>query len=265
MCKNLFFAVVLFYPDFNAIRRCIKHKKEYGVEIVVWDNTPGDLQSKEYVKLLVAEDIVVLGEGENVGLGRSINKLSEWALCNEYHWVLTLDQDSFVEKLDYIFLETIKKEEVAWIGTIEHTRKLRLSGKLISIQSGSILSPQILLNVGGFKSDLFIDHADHEICLRLQNEGYAVYRQDIVRIKHCLGEQQMVLGFSYSGHNLNRTRYFVRNGFYCVARYPEYSLYFFPQVVKEIAKQLLRGRVEIFFTFVKDAINGLRSKLGVII
>lgn len=264
MCKNLFFAVVIYYPDSDAIRRCIEHKKAYGVEIVVWDNTPGVLEGKKYVNLLIAEGIVVLGEGENVGLGRSINKLCEWAICNEYQWMLTLDQDSFVEKLDIVSFETINKDELAWVGVREHSRKLPLSGNLISIQSGSILSPQILLDVGGLRSDLFIDHVDHEICLRLQKEGYAVSCEDIVRIKHCLGERQMVLRFSYSEHNINRIRYFVRNGFYCVARYPEYSLYFFPQVVREVVKQLLRGRAEIFFTFVKDAVNGLRSRLGVI-
>ena len=264
MNKILFIAVILYLPDGNVVRRCIGHKKTYGVDLVLWDNTPYDMACKKEINRLIDEGIVVLGEGANVGLGKSINKLCAWAICNGYQWMLTLDQDSFVEKLDINHLETICNDDLAWIGTRQHSRKLPLSGNYISIQSGSIVSPRILSDVGGLKSEMFIDHVDHEICLRLQKEKYSVICADIVRIKHHVGKIINTFGFKYSIHNLNRFRYFVRNGFYCVKKYPEYSLFFFPQVLKEIIKQLLQGRIEIIYFLIPDAYNGLRSKLGII-
>ena len=264
MNKILFIAVIIYFPDGDIIGRCIEYKKTYGFELVVWDNTPNGLKCKKEINRLIDEGIVVLGGVENVGLGESINELCEWAILHGYQWMLTLDQDSFLEKLDIARFETIDKDDLAWIGVRQQSKRLQLSGNYFSIQSGSIVSPHILSSVGGLKSDMFIDHLDHEICLRLQKNNYSVLCEDIVRIKHSVGERKEMLGLSYSVHNLNRFRYFVRNGFYCVKRYPEYSLYFIPQMLKEAVKQLLQGRGEIILVLITDALNGLRARLGVI-
>jgi len=263
--QNLFIGVVLYNPNTDEVTRCIDHKRMYGLEVVVWDNTPTKvLANRKDINRLISEGIVVLGEGKNIGLGESINKLCKWAICNGYKWMLTLDQDSFVEKLDIIQLEEISKDDLAWIGTRQHSRKLPLSGNYISIQSGSIVSPRILSDVGGLKAEMFIDHVDHEICLRLQKKQYSVLCKDIIQIKHSVGARKNQFGLNYSTHRINRFRYFVRNGFYCIRKYPEYSLYFIPQLLKEITKQLLQGGVAILFSLITDAYNGYKSTLGVI-
>ena len=264
MNKILFIAVILYYPATDEVSRCIEHKKTYGLELVVWDNTPNGMACKKEINRLIDEGIVVLAEDKNVGLGKAINKLCEWAICNGYQWMLTLDQDSFIEKLDIAYLKTIHKTNLAWVGVKQHSKKLPFSQKLFFIQSGSIVSPKILADVGGLSSDMFIDHVDHEICLRLQKNNYLVVCEDLVRIKHSVGDRKKILGFGFSAHNMNRFRYFVRNGFYCIRKYPEYSLHFVPQLLKESTKQLLQGRGAIFSSLMTDAYNGLRSTLGVI-
>lgn len=264
--KVLFIGVVFYYPDTDEVIRCIEYKRIYGLEVVVWNNGPGeDDTNQTEIKRLIDGGVIVLGEGKNIGLGESINKLCEWAICNGYKWMLSLDQDSIIEKLDTEYLETISSiSDLAWIGVRRHTRKLCFSKKIFCIQSGSIISPHIISAVGGLMSDMFIDHVDHEICLRLQKENYSVCCGDIVQLKQYVGENKKIFGMICSIHNIKRFRYFVRNGFFCTRKHPEYSLFFFPQALKETAKQLLLGRVEIIFSLVPDALNGIRSKLGII-
>jgi len=58
----------------------------------------------------------------------------------------------------------------------------------ICVSSGSLTNVKIAKSIDGFDEKLFIDHVDHDFCLRLYRAGFYVIRANKVWIFHEIGK-----------------------------------------------------------------------------
>lgn len=84
------------------------------------------------------------------------------------------------------------------------------------ITSGALCRVQALDAVGGFRPELFIDHVDHDVCLRLRRAGWRLRITEAVEMRHSIGgmrDHRVVGGLSVrnSHHAADRQYYKVRN------------------------------------------------------
>jgi len=104
---------------------------------------------------------------------------------------------------------------------------------------------------------LFIDHVDHEYCLRLNKNKYKVVKTSRAIIYHKLGNQSQKKIFKWtfypSHHPPIRLFYRSRNRFYVNHIYKN----FFPNYVKTDKRNFIRELIEII-AFEKDVWQKLK-------
>jgi hypothetical protein len=55
------------------------------------------------------------------------------------------------------------------------------------ITSGSLVRVESCLQLGGFRTDFFVDYVDHEFCLRARRAGYRIIRTVLPMMMHNIG------------------------------------------------------------------------------
>jgi rhamnosyltransferase len=180
--------VVTYFPDPGFERRIQDVLPQADVLVVV-DNTPEAARSPRLSELAAGDErIRLILNRENVGLAAALNQGLECALETRCKWMLTLDQDTLcasdmVDTLIAAYGDC--KEGTAVVGSnYLDPRSGRLevpAGDMHScrervtvITSGSLVDTAIAREIGGFRSDYFIDQVDHEFCLRARARGYRV-------------------------------------------------------------------------------------------
>lgn len=182
--------------------------------------------------------------GENLGVAKALNMGIEKA--NKYKWLLTMDQDTKLNK--NIFIEVtkaIEKYDTSKIGIITpwHNTKLsvnkpkeKVDYPLDVMTSGNFVNLEIAKKVGGFKEEFFIDGIDIEFCLRLRKNNYKIMRLNNIEIKHSLGDikYHKFLGRDYmcTNHNYLRNYYMARNYRYIKEEYLDIAPEFCNTLVK---------------------------------
>jgi len=105
------------------------------------------------------------------------------------------------------------------------------------ITSGSLIDVALWARVGGFDEDLFIDHVDHDYCLRSRAAGFSIVRREDAILHHHTGSLREIrlLGLkrTISMHSPDRLFYMIRNGFLLRARYGRR----FPEILGLIRKR----------------------------
>jgi len=116
---------------------------------------------------------------------------------------------------------------------------------LFTITSGNLLSLDAYKSVGGFLDMLFIDHVDHEYCLRLNKNNYKVIRTNRVLVYHKLGNTNRRKFFRWifypSHHPPLRLYYRTRNRFLVDNLYKKS----FPEYIKRDRRNFIRELFEI--------------------
>jgi rhamnosyltransferase len=232
-------------------------------------------------KLDQINKIVYINHGGNKGIAAALNTGAQRALDDGFEFVLTMDQDTslsknFVAKL----MEALGKNNADQIGIVAPRYLKRLKSQsspvehvLFTMTSGNILNLSVYRKIGPFLEALFIDHVDHEYCLRVNQEGYKVLQVNDLEISHRPGSLTKIFNekFAFSSHSPQRLYYFCRNGFYVANRYrkvfPAFRYFFFKGIVKEICKiafeknKMLRIKMitKGFFDFKSSTFGPLRQ------
>lgn len=141
-------------------------------------------------------------------------------------WILTFDQDSVIGQ---DFLPTLARIagglelRVAILGptVVDADSGARLQSAppgdaRFLITSGALCRVEALNDIGGFRRELFIDHVDHDVCLRLRRQGWRLRITDEVVMRHSIGAMRdhQVLGplsVKNSHHSADRQYYKYRN------------------------------------------------------
>jgi GT2 family glycosyltransferase len=112
-------------------------------------------------------------------------------------WILTFDQDSVIGPDFLTRLSNTPDLSDARVAMVGPTVVDADSGRPLQpappgdarfmITSGSLCRVAALDDVGGFRRNLFIDHVDHDVCLRLRRHGWRLRVTGDAVMKHSIG------------------------------------------------------------------------------
>jgi GT2 family glycosyltransferase len=235
------------------------------------DNTREVLASKY-------KQVTVISLATNEGIGGAVaTGLDYAALTKGYDWVWILDADSIpasdaLESL--IGALDVRIEADPAIGMLasspKHSgTKLSYSGLVWDkgwrspgkqelhngawsvdavISSGSLISREVVQDIGLPRADFFMDFVDFEYCLRMRRAGYKILVVAQSTLEHTIGEPRTVkvLGFSHAWgvHSPWREYYFSRNYLVMIkAYYPDWrsTAYVIAKLVRHALAILLFG------------------------
>lgn len=216
---------------------------------------------------------------KNEGIAKALNIGCKEAKKNSFHWILTMDQDSFWKKeelnkfLLYFESTIIKDTNIASyapnlndpiiLSTLAIVKRKLLGRKYVdkSIKrpkieyptsvmcSGNLINLSIWEKLLGFDEDLFIDEVDHDYCFKLIKAGYKILRNNDIYLNHHLGDKKRTFFPRRLNHKGIRIYYIFRNMIVIHKRFPEYTSY--------TEKDLRRFKFDAIF-FNIDAISNLK-------
>ena len=217
-------AVVAFNPD-EALQPLCAALIAAGCQVLVVDNaSESGLDVLERCRSAGAD---VVRPEQNLGVSGALAIALEHARGST--WLLTFDQDSVIEPafLSTLFATSAGGDPaVAMIGphVVDAASGDLLQGHAGSthpydarliITSGALCRISALDEVGGFCEDLFIDHVDHDICLRLRGRGWRIAIEPAAVMRHSIGQMQTHVvagvGIRNSHHGADRQYYKYRN------------------------------------------------------
>jgi rhamnosyltransferase len=221
--------VVSYYPEESLTHLLELLRRIYGAVIVV-DNSPEPPK-----QLLQMEGPTVILNRENRGQAAALNQGFRVAMELGFHWIASFDQDSLPQDEHLAGMRRAhdahpNKDLIAVIGCNYasgegETRKVGMPKLEQSesayymlptvITSGSMTKAAAFRSIGGFREDFFIDHVDHEWCLRARSKGLDVIVSPEILMEHGIGELSyhhfMGKRLEASNHSPLRRYYWVRN------------------------------------------------------
>lgn len=229
--------IVLYNPDIEKLSENISAIISQVKTVVLVDNGStniGEVQDRwENIR-----NIVFIKNEKNQGIAKALNQMCEWAMNNDFNWILTLDQDSVCDINMVRFLRRnvqtddigivcpkvvfrIGQETVQQIDTMVNDKDGTLEA---CITSGSLTRISAWDKVGGFDDWMFIDHVDNDFCMRLRLNDYRIIRSndailyqnagEMAHRKSLIGKTKMIANYSPL-----RNYYIVRNSVYYMRKY----------------------------------------------
>lgn len=254
--ENIFGVVILYHPEENFIDNIFTYLPLLQKIIIIDNSEPSISISPDKLP----SNCILIADGQNRGIAERLNTAARLALQEGAGWLLTMDQDSFFDKIDIeayknCFLDYNEKKNVSIFGVNSEVQKSSINCKanLTSelITSGSIVNLSIYQKIGGFDEQLFIDEIDHEYCYRSIVNKYIIIKFDNVFMHHNLGitkQFHSLKNFKKSNrilHSPLRAYYILRNYLYVKKKYAQVLPEIFkrrqPMVMNMIKNNLLYG------------------------
>lgn len=280
-------AVVIFYnPTQDQVNNAFEYIK-YVDKLWLVDNSEKDFLRINPVHFYSnPQKIVVIQDGNNLGIGARLNYVAEVALKEGYTWMLTMDQDSrFDESVlnDYIYSLSNLKENVNVAllgvdfrkpegGAKEDAGIFREVNSVIT--SGTFMNLAAIKSVGMLNEALFIDEVDTELAYRVQMHGWKVFVRKGIRLQHTIGTMSKSYSFKNfkrihrSVHSPVRLYYMIRNFLYVRKRYKKYFSEEFKkrrsELITVIKNNLLfnKKRIEVLKMLILGYKDFRKNKLG---
>jgi rhamnosyltransferase len=211
--------VVTYFPDPETLAKLIASLLPQVAAVMIVDNTPA-----KYVAETGATPCgcTVLRFGHNRGVATAHNAGVTWAREQGFDYALLLDQDSLptadmVARLlaaaagllargtplaavgaRYVDNRSGRSSCAIRIGSFG-VRRVECpsddSGRVIQtevlISSGMLLRLAALEEIGPLEDELFVDHVDHEWCLRARDKGYRCFLACDAMLVHHLGTEMV--------------------------------------------------------------------------
>ncbi len=224
--------VVLFHPE-DVLANILTYAD--SVEwLVLVDNSPSPMDSVALERLGPLVLFEYVHRPENVGVAAALNLGAASVVKHGCTHLLTMDQDSRFPEGEFVrFRQASETVIVARIGMTaplhsgEVGRRVRSGVPRridMTMTSGCILSMDAYRDCGAFDENLFIDHVDHEYCLRMNARRWEVLEIPGIVLEHRLGAMKQVewLRFAWMeivSHAPIRDYYVVRNGLFVMRKY----------------------------------------------
>ena len=261
---KIFSVIVSYNPNLRNLIELISHLNKQNVNAVVVDNNSNFVFEENEV------GCKVINLKENLGIAVAQNKGLEYVKNNNGDYVVFFDQDSSIPNdyilnlmSDYQFLinqgikvgaigprfiderfgfyyKTVNMSQYGFREKIDVSKITQPEPSTLLISSGSLVSVDVLKDIGFMRENYFIDYVDTEWCIRAASLGYKNYVSAQAVMQHTIGDN--VLQFKYFNvpvHSPFRRYYRVRNAYY---------MYREPHVPKLLALR------EILFNFIHQLI-----------
>lgn len=266
--------VVSFHPDTN-FEENINLLADEVDHIVIIDNESA-VESRQKISGLKSNQITCVFNSSNNGVARGFNQGIHWGMEQGFDKFLLMDQDSrpqqgMVAKLSNAISATISRGGLVLVGPRheDFDRKIPFMSSEayhevpLLITSGSLLSRQVVEKVGIYDERLFIDHVDHDYCLRLRKQGGVCLQVNTAILLHKFGNAKVktFLGktFFLQEYSAFRRYYMMRNRIVLYKRYGMFNGIWFWMDLRSAVKDLIKL---VFFESakaekIKAVINGL--------
>lgn len=261
---KIFSVIVSYNPNLRNLIELISQLNKQNVNAVVVDNNSNFVFEENEV------GCKVINLKENLGIAVAQNKGLEYVKNNNGDYVVFFDQDSSIPNdyilnlmSDYQFLinqgikvgtigprfiderfgfyyKTVNMSQYGFREKIDVSKITQPEPSTLLISSGSLVSVDVLKDIGFMRENYFIDYVDTEWCIRAASLGYKNYVSAQAVMQHTIGDN--VLQFKYFNvpvHSPFRRYYRVRNAYY---------MYREPHVPKLLALR------EILFNFIHQLI-----------
>lgn len=264
-------AIIVSYNCGENINKCINSIINQVDKVIIIDNG-SNVETVSYLKNINYSNVEVIYNEKNLGIAKALNIGVEYAVKNNYSWILTLDHDSSAKNdmiknmiNTYESLSCNDKEKVVSIfptiieERIKSNFKINHDYKYIShgITSGNLIKTSIFDSVGMFNEEFFIDYVDNEFCFRLVKHGYKMIGVGDAILNHNLGEPTKIktfLGtFTTTNHSSLRRYFITRNRFKTWADYKKVV----PEFIREDKKIFIIEIIKIFL-FEKDKFEKIK-------
>lgn len=215
---NKILAVIVTYnPNIDTLRKNINSMLPYLDKILIWENTPHP-DSISY-RCILDSKVEYVGSGANDGIAIAFNYAWRYANDKGYDFLLTMDQDSEWYGFDEYLRTSLNSKECknAVFCPCQSDSLLKVGFEIVDrcINSGSLLSIELLNVVGGYSEAFFVDAIDHEFCARVKRFGFKIIKNFNGRIIQQYGEQKRCsfLGLKFRSRNYSSKRLYglVRN------------------------------------------------------
>lgn len=240
--KYRYCAVVVWYqPEDDVVENIMTYyadiEKIFVVDNSIYKNTKVLYQLKQLDKI---EYIDLNG---NKGLASALNIGCKKAEMESFDFILTMDQDSFFDA-DSVknMIGYVEKQDIKNIGIIcpsvnaiyiseENQQQLECLDDIEDevkrenwvMTSASLMNAKAFAEVGRFDGDLFIEHIDIDMGIKLYLHNYAIYKMRDSKINQRFGNSKPCRFFWKKIHpmfaNPVRTYYLVRNQIYIIKKY----------------------------------------------
>lgn len=226
--------VPTFRPESDVIAM-VREISESSRVLVVDDGSPctSDSLLREISDI---PNVDVKRFADNAGIARSLNFGLSQARAIGAQWLLTIDQDSWIER-GYphvaVSVASLAARSGLRVGALGAERVLDASGIITYptflvesggrdfhathevLLSGTLWNVPLLTTLQGFRVDLGMDAIDAAACLAVRRSGYVVVLSQELTLHHRLGraEQVSFLGRRVlkTGHSSSRRRAMVLN------------------------------------------------------
>lgn len=268
--------IVTFNPDSILIESIIELSMQLK-KIFVIDNCSVSREYIESISDLNIDGLEIILLDQNYGIGYALNRGAHLATASGYTWMLTLDQDTVISQ-HYIsnVIEFLNSQENVFsvcprYNDVNDGSDLAYKKILYSITSGHVLNIKVLMSLGGYDEDLFIDGVDFDIFLKLNFHGYDTYLLNSLFLRHRLGDEPNDVPFFnriHTYHSPLRRYYIYRNMIILAKRYYKpYSAFVFKSIVASclyLCTILLLGkrRKDSLMMIVEGLVDGVKGKLG---
>ncbi|MFH1194497.1 MAG: glycosyltransferase family 2 protein [bacterium] len=263
--KNIAAAVVLYNPDNEIIRNISTYLND--VEKVYAVDNSDILLDPELIKTLKSmPNLDYIPLQGNLGIAKALNIAANRAIKEGFEFLLTMDHDSSASEnmIQDLYSIIIEYKDIGISAAQHYNPEIHTKPKEIitkdvqyTMASGNLISLYAFQKIGGFNESLFIDHVDHEYCLRLKENGFRIIKTNKVLVIHRLGRAivKKILWFNLypTNHSPIRVYYRTRNRLYICNKYKN----IFPGYVKEDKKHFLRELLYISLAE-KDIFNKFR-------
>ncbi len=238
--NNKYYALIITYqPSIKRIKDTINTLQKQGFKVIIVDNCSNN--NDEIKNIIPKNQIIVLGK--NYGIARALNVGMKYIKDHGGQWVLSCDQDTIFS--DNMLDEYKKYIAYPQVGALcpriirvgEIANSCNLTYEIIDRcpTSGFFMKVDLWESVGGYDNWMFIDYVDYDMCKRINNNGYLIYRINSTYIKQELGKLHIIGPIYRFGriikckkiqnfaktynHSPVRNYYFVRNALYYLKKY----------------------------------------------
>lgn len=223
--------VITYFSNLNELFANIKQYIDHVDKLIIWENTPIDerLNYKITLPEYYNDKVIYLSTDRNEGIAYPLNRCINWALENQYSYILAMDQDSywknFAEFLKCVSLFVKDKANDSSIYTPNINNYYQESQKVVEkssfITSGTLFPIKLILTIGHFNEALFVDGVDLDYSLRL-----AIAKMKIIVFTNTLLKQNFgypvksnYYKFSSSNYSAERTHNIVKNHLLILRKY----------------------------------------------
>lgn len=288
--ENICAIVVTYNPDPDFASR-LDRVADTAACVVIVDNGSCTDVVAILRDLSARPNVHLIENGENLGIATALNRGVAEAERRGFPWALLFDHDTiplenFLTVAALVHKQVPQPTFVAVIGANylqafnnEPAKRfdpaaLAWMERKVVITSGSLVSIAAFRSIGPFMGELFIDHVDHEYCLRARAKGYRVVIAKEPTIIHPVGNKTPhSFGFRVKAthHPPFRRYYMARNAIILVRmflfREPLWLLNALIREAKALVAVLLyeEQKTKKLRYAILGCFDGLRGKTGPLI